>query len=511
MNLFNRRNFLKSLSVVPLSVATVSGRRTFFRSKLRHAHVGTPSYSVSPGPTNFIANVDITGVNGASLTGAGFEVVPAAGATSTPISAMYAKTQLLSKGYLSAATDNATLTLPVFGLYASAANTVNQVIITLNYGGVVTTKTVQITTTPWSDAYLSTPTITQARASSVPLAYSYFVMKTFNEGFTPAVIDVDGQVRWVGTIGGSASQASTYFQGAMYVALGTSLWRNDLDGTYTRVADYGSFQVDAATGTVNYIQHHNIDFGKKGLLLEVNTNLYTESTILEVDTSGNVLATFSLSSIISAAMTAGGDDPSQFVPGPGNGSDWFHNNAAAYWPEQDALIVSSRENFVIAIGYESKKILWILGDVQKQWYQFPSLRAFALTPTPGTVTPIGQHALSVVNNQLLLFDDGYQSFNHGPSGNSRGFSVPRKYAIDPVAMTASDVWSFYSSPPIWSDICSSVYQVGETYLVDYAAQGGGPILMGLGPNNQVAFQYLYGGGFTTGWNAYPIDLNNTAI
>jgi hypothetical protein len=277
------------------------------------------------------------------------------------------------------------------------------------------------------------------------------------------------------------------------------------------VADYGSYLVNDSTGTVNFIRHHNIDFGKTGLLLQVNTDRYVESTLLEVAADGSVLTTFSLSDIITDAMVAGGDDPRQFVPDPYNGNDWFHNNSATYWPEQNAVVISAREDFVIAVDYDTKKILWILGDVQKQWYQFGSLRAFALTPTPGTVTPIGQHALSVVDNQLLLFDDGFQSFSHSPAGNSRGFSVPRKYAVDPMAMTASEVWSFYSSPPIWSPICSSVYQVGDSYLVDYAAQGGGPLVMGLGPDNTVAFHFEYGGGYGTGWNAIPVDLTNTAV
>ena len=77
-------------------------------------------------------------------------------------------------------------------------------------------------------------------------------------------------------------------------------------------------------------------------------------------------------------MIAGGDDPSLFVyPAP---TDWFHNNATAYRSSDDSLIVSSRENFVIALDYDSGNIKWILGDPTKRWYVFfPSLRAFALT------------------------------------------------------------------------------------------------------------------------------------
>ena len=72
------------------------------------------------------------------------------------------------------------------------------------------------------------------------------------------------------------------------------------------VADYSNI------GVVNF--HHNIDPGKTGLLIEPDTTTYFESVILEVDSAdGHVLKTFNMADIISAAMIAGGDDPSQFV------------------------------------------------------------------------------------------------------------------------------------------------------------------------------------------------------
>ena len=46
--------------------------------------------------------------------------------------------------------------------------------------------------------------------------------------------------------------------------------------------------------------------------------------------TGKVLHTWSLANIISAAMTAGGDDPTQFVKATPD--DWFHNNATTYRP-----------------------------------------------------------------------------------------------------------------------------------------------------------------------------------
>ena len=80
------------------------------------------------------------------------------------------------------------------------------------------------------------------------------------------------------------------------------------------VADYSNSNI----GVGNF--HHNIDPGKTGLFLEPDTTTYFESIILEVDKDdGHLLKTFNMAQIISAAMRAGGDDPSEFVfQGPGH-------------------------------------------------------------------------------------------------------------------------------------------------------------------------------------------------
>ena len=127
----------------------------------------------------------------------------------------------------------------------------------------------------------------------------------------------------------------------------------------------------SSRGVVNF--HHNIDPGKTGMLLEADTTSYFESVIMEVDFSGNVLKTWNFADIISAAMRAGGDDPSQFVyPTP---TDWFHNNAAYYNRADDSLIVSSRENFVICIDYQTSAIKWILGDPDQKVVPIPVFEA----------------------------------------------------------------------------------------------------------------------------------------
>src|ERR1041384_4360860 len=97
--------------------------------------------------------------------------------------------------------------------------------------------------------------------------------------------------------------------------------------------------------------HHNIDPGRDGMLVDVDTSEQTESVNMEVDASGNVLHMWKLADIISAAMNAGGDDPTEFVYSPP--TDWFHNNACAYRSSDNSLVVSSRDNLVLAIDYDS--------------------------------------------------------------------------------------------------------------------------------------------------------------
>ena len=190
---------------------------------------------------------------------------------------------------------------------------------------------------------------------------------------TPVIIDSDSEIRWVGTAP-VQTQNSILFENGIYVASGTSLVRQEFDGRYKTLADFSTLGVTAF--------HHNFDFGRDGFIMDVNTLDWTECVNIEVDGAGNVLRSWNLGDIISAAMIAGGDDPDDFIqPAP---ADWFHNNATAYRKSDDSLIVSSRENFVIAIDYDTGAIKWILGDPTKHCTSF---FRFARSRSPWVQTP----------------------------------------------------------------------------------------------------------------------------
>jgi hypothetical protein len=91
------------------------------------------------------------------------------------------------------------------------------------------------------------------------------------------------------------------FDNAFYLASGTELLRTEFDGRTYVVADY------ANAGVVRF--HHNIDPGREGMILDLDTVDQSESVNMEVDADGTVIRTWNLADIISSAMIAGGDDP----------------------------------------------------------------------------------------------------------------------------------------------------------------------------------------------------------
>jgi hypothetical protein len=238
-----------------------------------------------------------------------------------------------------------------------------------------------------------------------------------------------------------------------------------------------------------------------------------ESIVAEVDGAGALLGEWDFAAILRDYMAGQGDDPGAFVR---PGVDWFHMNSAIYDPRDDSLIVSSRENFVIKIDYQTRDIVWILGDPTKHWYGFPSLRAKALTLEPGGLYPIGQHALSITSDGLLmLFNDGYASLNQpadAPAGENRAYSAVSAYALDPVAHTAREAWRFDHDQELLSTICSSVYEgADQSLLVNYAVAENWTKarLMGLDADHEVVFDFEYPTSFcNTSWNAVPIPFDD---
>ncbi len=454
------------------------------------------------GAKPFISFVSLHLADVALLDYVQFTIEPKPGSPTRAVCARYSTHYLFGRGYINPHTG--TVTVPVFGLYADYTNTVK--LLCGFVDGTTQADRLSITTAKYNGGIYNHPVIVQAHSAAVPLSYDFIMMKDYAWPDDPMIIDTDGEIRWVGTADTGTAE-SILFGNSFFIAYEIAgIARMEWDGTVTLLDYY------VPIGDVGF--DHNFDFGKTGIITGFDTPDYVDSVNMEVDTSGNILHTWNLADIISAAMIAGGDNPALFVPPSGELGDWFHHNSAAYRPSDDSIVISSRENFVIALDYESGAIKWILGDPTKQWYQFPSLRKYALTATPGTHYPIGQHSVSFVNDRLLLFDDGYGSVYHMPAGKTRTYSAPRKYVIDQAAGTADEVWNYLATPSIFSPIVSSVYEdAPANYLVDYGVAG--PYLyaelIGLAPSNVKAFDFKFtelddGGG--TAWNSVPLHMEN---
>jgi arylsulfate sulfotransferase len=463
----------------------------------------------APGATPFIDQLTLTASDTSVIKSVRFLITPKPGSDTRPLSGTYSNGDLTAKGYL--LPDTGQIFLPVYGLYSDFTNTV-----TLTYlfnDGSSKQDSTTITTAAFDDPCgYENPTVLQAKIQDAGLSFDYVLIKGGCSSFSPAIIDTDSALRWVGTAG-AMSSASTFFDNAVYQTSGTILYRIDLDGTVTLLHDYTD--TDFGTGPVTLL-HHNIELGKTGLVLEADTAGQVESTLFEIDVAGNVLKNWNMADIISAAMTAGGDDPSQFVSS--SPFDWFHNNASTYNRADDSLLVSSRENFVIALDYETSTIKWILGDPTKAWHQFPSLQQFELVVASGSLPPIGQHALSIAYDQhLLLFDNGFQSTVQMPPGASRDYASPRKYKLDLEGKTATEVWNYEMDQSVNSPICSSIYEDAPlNYLVDYADVNG-PLaldqfsqLLALNAAGEKIFYYQYPTFHCdTIYNSIPLHLENT--
>ncbi len=454
------------------------------------------------GPTQFIEYVNAT-FGGAPLASVEFSIQPKAGSFTRPITAAATAGFLAAHGAL----NGSTVVVPVFGLYAGSTN-----LVTLTFfftDGSSTQSVVPISTPGYTDPCgdLDAPKFTQNRASTDDLNFDYFLLKDYCSTNSPQIYDTDGNLRWIGT-GMNNTLPAVFYKNGIYISDGaTGVERLELYGGKTKIGDYAASQGVSSTGP------HNFDIGRNGILLDVNTTAYAESTALEIDgSSGQVLNRWDMDKIIANAMTAGGDDPTQFVaPTP---ADWFHMNATTYNPADNTLIVSSRENFVIAVDYDTpadgvKKIHWILGDTTKKWYQFPSLRKFALTTPASTLVPIGQHAVSIDSKgNLLLFNDGLGSDFQVPAGLSRTYSEVDSYAINTTAMTATGVFTYDRSPSLYASFCSSAYEAAPgNFLVDYATANNDTLvdIQGIGNLNKVVFDLQYPEPSTCsgGWNAVP--------
>lgn len=203
--------------------------------------------SASEGSTPFIGDITISGVP-RSATTFSFRIEPKPGTFSEPVGAVFTRQYLNRNDYFSDAT---TVTIPLFGLYEDHDNTVT--VTVKSSGGRTTTLSHELTSSVWSSSCRDTLVDAEkvvSPSAAVKLDYSFFMLKAWSCGAHPIVLDIDGNIRWVGTAG-SAQQGSTFFRNNFYVGNDSDLYEITPFGDYVSVGNY------SAAGYSNF--HHNID------------------------------------------------------------------------------------------------------------------------------------------------------------------------------------------------------------------------------------------------------------
>jgi hypothetical protein len=497
------RNYVTVIGLIGLAV--------FHSTEISASAASFSVSKITPGPTPYISQVTLKVANLKLVNGLQFTIQPKAGSKTKPVSATYTLSYLKSQGYVNQSTSE--IIVPVFGLYQDYNNTVSlNTVFPLLKGGFASGPnfdklTIQIRTPTGIDYAYRHPTILKY-PDTKDLSYSFIQLKSWAYRNAPIILDTDSEVRWVGTAG-VGTPSSILYDNAFYISNGGSgLIREEWDGRWSFVKDYSNAY------DVTYTGHHNFDPGKKGIILEVDTTQWTECVALEVGKKGEVFSMWNFADIIKAAMLEGGENLGTVQGFVRLYDDWFHNNSVTYNKWDNSIIASGREDFVICVNYDTKKIKWILGDTTKAWYQnFTALRKYSLTLEGTSLPPIGQHALSITSDGcLLLHDNGLQSFNQSPVGNSRFYSAARKYQINPTRMTAKEIWKYDASQSVYSPICSSVYEdAPNNYLIDFASVNWGQNvqLHGLDAKGKVAFIYRYDGcDWSSGWNSIPVHMEN---
>ncbi len=421
-------------------------------------------------------NIDVDSELLKSLT---FMVEPKDDAKAEPIQVTYPINQL--------EIDSSGINLPVFGLYSGFDNTVE---LTFTFtDDSEKAIDVTLTTDEYIDVLSTYDNVVQITEPQKAPSFSYFLIKG-HVWALPVIMDIDGNVRWAVHQGVSDGMASLFFENHIYTHSGNKLIKRGLDGSESRVKIpetwfYGAIE-----------DHHNLEKGKVGLLAEVDVTRKSdnqrliESVIFEIDpVDAEVLEIWDLGHILTAHMTSSAyhDDPSNFVK---DGQDWCHINSAIYDASSDAIVASCRENFIISIDYQSKRINWLFGDITKKWFQYNSLADLALMTDD--YYPMGQHALSLEGDYLTFFNNGMQSFNHNPAGDNLTSSQPGKYKLKLDDKEAELVWGYDDGK--YGQFCSSIYQDGDDdYLINYAHDNtlndSDAYILGVNKNQDVLFEF----------------------
>jgi len=136
--------------------------------------------------------------------------------------------------------------------------------------------------------------------------------------------------------------------------------------------------------------------------------------------------------------------------------DWTHSNALYYNEAEDTILASIRhQDAVINFSRATGELIWILAP-SENWS--PEFLPYVLAPAgPDFRHAYHQHGAKMTpDGTILMFDNGnnqasaFEPRTEGPDIRSRAV----EYAVDPVAMTQTQVWE-------WDDLPGAGYAIAQ--------------------------------------------------
>ncbi len=147
-------------------------------------------------------------------------------------------------------------------------------------------------------------------------------------------------------------------------------------------------------------------------------------------------------------------------------NDWFHMNSIAYDPNDNSLLISSRHQaFVAKIGYDDKKVKWILGTHERWTDEHKDLLLeplnFDTSVDPNQDWVYGQHSPRVTaNGNILIYDNGMDRPGFDPDGTfnkAGGYVRAVEFKVDEQNKTVEKIWEHIPyDKTVWSKAVGSI-------------------------------------------------------
>ena len=284
----------------------------------------------------------------------------------------------------------------------------------------------------------------------------------------------------------------------------------DLNGNLLEV--HHSFKKTKNNTYITHIKEFQINSCPPSSCPDIVYSLYPDGNIIwrgdviiEFDSNGNIIWEWNLFDEIGAHNY----NPFYIENlGPGNNFtvDWTHSNEVFFSEDMTSLYTSIRNlNTINKIDYQTKEIIWSLGDLDSNYY-------FNESPTFNH-----QHTPTILdNNNLLLFNNG--------TYNEPQLSSCQEYLIDNENNTFDLIWEFILPDSMYTKARGECHRLnnGNTLI----ATGQSAYFLELDNNNEIIFlansglnnvnrimkvEHLYPTSFNVKFDNFIGTINNPLI